>query len=390
MTREQRKKLTAQDRTYWHKLRPGLALGYRKGTEGAAWRLREFRKGRYLERKLGAADDTLPANGRDVLSWDEAVRLALTEERPTITRPPVYTLQTAYTDYCAARRNPVNEHEAAIWARFIAPQLGSRAIAGLTPQDLHEWLRSQLTAHGARRAVTGPSDAREGLRRARNTANRRWALLRSILNFAFRSDAVPSDAAWRKVRPFRNVDRPRTVTASVEQARALLGHLAGPAQALARAALLTGMRLGELTSLPAGDVDIAGSRLRVRHTKSGRERWVPLTAEGRDFFAAQIAGKPAEALVLESLHPKPDANRVAVSRAMRAASAALGISPAVHFHDLRRSWGSLMLNAGASIEVIQQVLGHADSRMTRRVYAHLMNDTVAEQVQAHLPSFAAK
>ena len=75
---------------------------------------------------------------------------------------------------------------------------------------------------------------------------------------------------------------------------------------------------------------------------------------------------------------------------MRAASAALGISPAVHFHDLRRSWGSLMLNAGASIEVIQQVLGHADSRMTRRVYAHLMNDTVAEQVQAHLPSFAAK
>jgi integrase len=57
------------------------------------------------------------------------------------------------------------------------------------------------------------------------------------------------------------------------------------------------------------------------------------------------------------------------------------------FHDLRRSYGSLLLNAGANAEVIQELLGHADMRMTRRVYAHLLNVTIANTVKSKLPSF---
>jgi integrase len=63
------------------------------------------------------------------------------------------------------------------------------------------------------------------------------------------------------------------------------------------------------------------------------------------------------------------------------------IVPRLTFHDLRRSYGSLMLNSGAPIETIQQVLGHADMRMTRRTYAHLLQKTVAKSVLKHLPSF---
>jgi integrase len=92
--------------------------------------------------------------------------------------------------------------------------------------------------------------------------------------------------------------------------------------------------------------------------------------------------------LLEALHAKPGQNRVYVARAMKQASKAAGIVPRLTFHDLRRSFGSLMLNSGANIETIQQVLGHADSRMTRRVYAHLLQDTVAKQVEQHLPSFS--
>jgi site-specific recombinase XerD len=57
------------------------------------------------------------------------------------------------------------------------------------------------------------------------------------------------------------------------------------------------------------------------------------------------------------------------------------------FHDLRRSYGSLLLNAGADAEVMQELLGHADLRVTRRAYAHLLNATVAETVKKELPSF---
>ena len=63
------------------------------------------------------------------------------------------------------------------------------------------------------------------------------------------------------------------------------------------------------------------------------------------------------------------------------------IAPPAVFHDLRRSYGSLLLNAGADAEVIQELLGHADLRMTRRSYAHLLNATVARTVKKKLQSF---
>jgi integrase len=63
------------------------------------------------------------------------------------------------------------------------------------------------------------------------------------------------------------------------------------------------------------------------------------------------------------------------------------ISPPATFHDLRRSYGSLLLNSGASAEVIQELLGHADLRMTRRAYAHLLQKTLQRAVKKHLPTF---
>lgn len=388
-TPTRRRQLAPRDAPYWTELQQRLRLGYRKGATGAGvWVLREFRGGRYVRRRLGLADDQAPADGVAILSYGDAQRLALSADRPTVTSPGKCTVQRAYDDYCAARKNPLDVRERTSWDRFIGPSLGSRDIAELTSQDLARWLQAQATARGKRGQTKERGDDRDALRRARYTANRRWTLLRAVLNHAFQSDAVPSDAAWRKIKPFRNVDRPRTVTATLEQCRALLEKLQGPLLALAQAALFTGLRLGELTRLRVDDIDIPGSRLRVRHGKGERERFVPLNAEARAFFAARIEGKAPEALAVPPLHTDPVMNRVAVSRGMKTASAAAGIRPALTFHDLRRTWGSLMLNAGAPLEVIQQVLGHADMRMTRRIYAHLLDKTVEAAVQKHLPSFA--
>lgn len=388
-TPTRRRQLAPRDAPYWTELQQRLRLGYRKGATGAGvWVLREFRGGRYVRRRLGLADDQAPADGMAILSYGDAQRLALSTDRPTATSPGKCTVQRAFDDYCATRKTPLELQERATWERFIAPLLGSRDIAELTSQELARWLQAQATARGKRGQTKDRGDDKDALRRARYTANRRWTLLRAVLNHAFQSDAVPSDAAWRKVKPFRNVDRPRIVTATLEQCRALLDQLDAPLLALAQAALFTGVRLGELTSLRVEDIDLAGSRLRVRHGKGEKERFVPLNTEARDFFAARIEGKAPEALAVPPLQSDPVANRVAVARGMKAASIAAGIRPALTFHDLRRTWGSLMLNAGAPLEVVQQVLGHADMRMTRRVYAHLLDKTVEQAVQKHLPSFA--
>ena len=91
------------------------------------------------------------------------------------------------------------------------------------------------------------------------------------------------------------------------------------------------------------------------------------------------AGKAGDALVFVR-QTGEEWSRIQVSRSMKRLCAAKIAPPAV-FHDLRRSYGSLLLNAGADAEVIQELLGHADLRMPRRAYAHLLNATVARPLK---------
>ena len=82
-TREQRKKLQPRDKPYFADLRRGLSIAYRKGVEGGSWLLREFRGGKYVQRRLGATDDEAQADGIAVLSWTDAQKVGLSgQQRP--------------------------------------------------------------------------------------------------------------------------------------------------------------------------------------------------------------------------------------------------------------------------------------------------------------------
>ncbi len=378
-TREARKKLPVRSDPYWHELRRGLHLGYRHGASGGSWLLREFNaragkdgQGGYVKRRLGAADDVLSADGMHVLSWTDACATALGTDRPTITKPARLTVAEAADAYFSTRTS-INSHDRLTWARFIEPKLGSRSVAELTTGDLEKWLSHQVPS----------TDDKEVLRAARATANRRWTVLRAILNSAFRKDParVPSAEAWRRVRSFQRVDRPRTRTLSVAEARKLLNALPEPLKTMARGALETGLRLGELEALRAADV--GRDFVRVRNSKSGKPRTVPLTGEGAAFFSSLVTDKAPDAPVFDFV------SRINVSRQMRAACVAADIDPPAVFHDLRRSYGSLLLNSGASSDAIQELLGHADLRMTRRAYAHIADVTLHRAVKK-LPSFTAE
>lgn len=80
-------------------------------------------------------------------------------------------------------------------------------------------------------------------------------------------------------------------------------------------------------------------------------------------------------------HDGKEWKRIDASRAMRRACKTAKIAPPAVFHDLRLSYGSLPLNRGAEAEVIRELPGHADLRMTRRAYAHHLNSTVAEAAE---------
>jgi integrase len=70
------------------------------------------------------------------------------------------------------------------------------------------------------------------------------------------------------------------------------------------------------------------------------------------------------------------------SRPLREACASAHIVPAASFHVLRHTYASRLAMRGVPMAVIAQQLGHADTRMTERHYAHLAPSYVAEMVRA--------
>jgi site-specific recombinase XerD len=136
--------------------------------------------------------------------------------------------------------------------------------------------------------------------------------------------------------------------------------------------------------MKAGDFDPDLGLAHVRRSKSGKPRHIVLTDEGQTLFAAAAKCKcPGE-----PLFPRPDAQPWAKSqqhRFMQTASDKASIIPHVNFHLMRHGYASLLVTNGASLQVIAANLGHADTRMTERHYAHLSASYVAQVIREKLP-----
>jgi integrase len=66
-----------------------------------------------------------------------------------------------------------------------------------------------------------------------------------------------------------------------------------------------------------------------------------------------------------------------------------GIVPAVGFHVLRHTHASILAMRAVPMAVIARQLGHADTRMTERHYAHLAPNYVADTIRANFPTLTA-
>jgi integrase len=196
---------------------------------------------------------------------------------------------------------------------------------------------------------------------------------------------VASDDGWRRVKPFRDVDAPVVRYLTAAECTRLVNATAPAFRPLVRAALLTGCRYGELINLRVVDFNPDAGTLAIRTSKSGKARHVVLTDEGRAFFASATAGKPSEALVFTRSDGDPW-RKNHQQRPLADACKAAKISPAVSFHVLRHTHGSLLAMRGVPMAVIAKQLGHADTRMTERHYAHLAPSYVADTIRASFPT----
>jgi integrase len=273
----------------------------------------------------------------------------------------------------------------------ILPALGSYEIGKLSRRRIEIWHATLADSPARLRARRGapprfrPVDTSdEGVRRRRSTANRTLNVLKAALNHAHHHRRVTSAEAWTAVKPFREVEAPRIRFLSDVESVRLINATEGAFRALATAALLTGARYGELAALRVRDFSRETGSLHIARSKAGRPRSVALNTEGESLFETITAGLDRNDLIFRkaSATPWKHADQY---RPMKAACAAASINPIIGFHTLRHTYASRLAMRGVSMAVIAAQLGHADTRMTERHYAHLAPSYVADTVRASLP-----
>ena len=123
----------------------------------------------------------------------------------------------------------------------------------------------------------------------------------------------------------------------------------------------------------------------LRHSKAGKPRHVVLTNEGQRLFAKLAVGKLGDDLIFTRRDGGAWRNSHQLRRMLEACKHAK-IKPAVSFHVLRHTHGSTLAMKGVPMGVIAEQLGHADTRMTEKHYAHLAPSYVADTIRAHFPT----
>jgi integrase len=403
-TRTARAKLRIRHAPYFTKIAKGLSLGYYRGAVAGNWTARYYRGAQaYDTTAIGAADDTLEADGIKVFDyWQAQEQARQWGERQRLiaaggVRKGAYTVADAVTDYLteirAEKKAAAVKGAEYVLNAWILPELGPIQIEKLTTDRLNRW-RNKLatqpkrvrTKRSAIEPATRATPEGDDARRARKaTANRILTVLKAVLNRAFHADRIASDAAWRKVKPFKRVDEAVVRYLSVAEARQLVHACAADFRKLVLGALLTGCRYAELSRLTCGDFNPDSGTLAIRLSK-GKIRHVVLTDEAQNAFENWTIDRPST----DFLFLRADGGVWGAShqkRPLEEASARAGITPAVTFHILRHTHGSQLAMKGVPMGVIAAQLGHADTRMTEKHYAHLAPSYIAQTIRANFPVF---
>ena len=214
---------------------------------------------------------------------------------------------------------------------------------------------------------------------ARTTLARRLSALRGMVGWLVRNGHIEKD--W--TRALRAPKAPTKLTRhlTVDQANVLMDASASqdPGRAERDRAMWellygSGLRVSEMVGLSWGDVALEEGWVRVRG-KGAKERIVPLTGPSVEALAALRGSVESSSCVLRSspVFTNARGGRLtdrSVRRLLGAAQAQIGTPAPVSPHGLRHSFATHLLDQGADLRGIQELLGHASLRSTER-YTHV-------------------
>lgn len=227
---------------------------------------------------------------------------------------------------------------------------------------------------------------------ARSTLARRAAAARGLFAWAVEEGLLPTDPSLRLVTPKRGRSLPRVATA--DGVRVMLDGLAERAaagdpillrdHAMLEVLYASAVRVSELTGLDRDDIDLERATLRVLG-KGSKERVVPFgaparraveayLARGRPVLGSRAERGPAAAVFLGARGARisPRAVYDVVARELGDVLGTAAVGP----HALRHSAATHLLDGGADLRAVQEMLGHA-SLGTTQVYTHVSSERLA-------------
>ncbi len=206
--------------------------------------------------------------------------------------------------------------------------------------------------------------ARPGGKLARATIARRLSAVRTLIRFSLGPGAVP-DVPFAERRGRRLPEAPK-----VEEVESILADALGEGDALGirNRALLeivysAGLRSSEAVGLDLGDVDFEQEHVHVRNGKGAKDRIVPLGEDAAHWIARYLRESRPELArgAIDALFLSTRGRRLDTSTLRR-------LTP--HPHRLRHAFATHLLEGGADLRTIQELLGHS-SLSTTQIYSHV-------------------
>ena len=276
---------------------------------------------------------------------------------------------SAFCAYLETERN-VSSHTLAAYRR----DLGQLTVFVLTEKG------EQTSAEGVDHLLLRRYLARLAGNNKKSSIGRKLAAMRSFFKYLLRRGIIDRNPAELIATPKKEKRLPFHL--DIDQATALMEapvdsqRYAARDRAILETLYSSGLRVSELTGLDTGDLDLAGGMVRVLG-KGGKERIVPVGSRAMDAIREYLAvrGDGDGALFLNTRGSR--INRRSVARIVDAHVLRIAAFKRISPHVLRHTFATHMLEGGADLRAIQELLGHASLSTTQK-YTHVGIDRLME------------
>ncbi|MBD0414133.1 site-specific tyrosine recombinase XerD [Oryzicola mucosus] len=231
---------------------------------------------------------------------------------------------------------------------------------------------------------------------------RKLSAIRQFFRFLYAEGLRADDPTGTLDSPRKDRPLPKTMseaaTGRLLDRAALEAAEAGPGEALAAKRMhalvevlyATGLRVSELVGLPVS-VATRDERFFVVRGKGNKERMVPLSGKARIAMRVWLEERARHPKLAESSYLFPASSesgylsRQVFGRDLKALAARAGIASAkISPHVLRHAFASHLLQNGADLRAVQQLLGHSDISTTQ-IYTHVLEERLLRLVNEHHP-----